>query len=203
MITAGWSIVLAAWLTMLAVLTVRHVRLRRAAATRRTSSRVGLLLQALGYAGVFGVRPSVVAGPAAWPGPPDALALGAAAMAVAGAAIVIWSQQALGVQWSLTARLVAHHRLIISGPYAFVRHPIYSAMMLMLVATGIVRATPLVSGAALALYVIGTLVRIRAEEALMREAFGVDWDRYRRRVPALVPWPSKRNHRPGAHGATG
>ena len=203
MITAGWAIVLAAWLTMLAVLMVRHVRLRRAAATRRTSSRLGLLLQALGYAGVFGVRPAGSAGPEAWPGPPAVLALAAAAGAVAGAAIVVWSQQALGVQWSLTARLVAQHRLITGGPYARVRHPIYGAMILMLVATGIVRTTPLVTGAALALYIIGTLIRVRAEETLMSEAFGVDWDRYRRSVPALVPWASRRNHRRGARGATG
>jgi protein-S-isoprenylcysteine O-methyltransferase Ste14 len=116
------------------------------------------------------------------------MAAAAAVMTVVGALVVVWSQDALGVQWSLTARLVAQHRLITSGPYAYVRHPRYSAMILMLVGTGIVRTTPLVTGAALALYVIGTLVRIRAEEALMEEAFGVDWDRYRRRVPALVPF---------------
>jgi protein-S-isoprenylcysteine O-methyltransferase Ste14 len=188
MTAAALLIVLAAWLTMLVVLAIRHRRLSGAAATRRTSSRLGLLLQALGYAGVFGVRPAGLAGPAAWAGSPDAMAAAAAVMTVVGALVVVWSQDALGVQWSLTARLVAQHRLITSGPYAYVRHPIYSAMILMLVGTGIVRTTPLVTGAALALYVIGTLVRIRAEEALMEEAFGVDWDRYRRRVPALVPF---------------
>jgi len=188
MITAGWLIVLASWVAMLVVLTVRHLRLRRAAATRRTSSRLGLLLQAVGYAGVFGIRSAGAAGPAAWPGSPAAIAMVAAAMAVIGAVVVVWSQDTLDVQWSLTARLVAQHRLITSGPYAYVRHPIYSAMILMLVGTGIVGTTPLVTAAALSFYIVGTLIRIRAEEALMEEAFGVDWDRYRRRVPALVPW---------------
>ena len=41
---------------------------------------------------------------------------------------------------------------------------------------------------ALVLYFAGTLMRVRAEEELMRSAFGDEWEAYRRRVPALIPW---------------
>jgi protein-S-isoprenylcysteine O-methyltransferase Ste14 len=111
----------------------------------------------------------------------------AMAMAVFGAVVVVWCQRELGVQWSLTARLVEGHRLVTSGPYGWVRHPIYAAMIPMLAATAVAFSSPLVLVAALGLYIVGTRVRIASEERLMESAFGAQWAEYRRRVPALIP----------------
>ena len=49
-------------------------------------------------------------------------------------------------------------------------------------------ATPLRVGIALVLYVTGVIMRIRAEEELMRATFGQQWEEYRKRVPAFIPW---------------
>ncbi|MEO7273432.1 MAG: isoprenylcysteine carboxylmethyltransferase family protein, partial [Vicinamibacterales bacterium] len=62
----------------------------------------------------------------------------------------------LGVQWSLVARVTDRHELITTGPYAIVRHPIYTAMLGLLIATGLTFGTPLSTATGLGLYVIGT-----------------------------------------------
>jgi protein-S-isoprenylcysteine O-methyltransferase Ste14 len=96
----------------------------------------------------------------------------------------------LGKQWSLAARLVEGHDLITRGPYGHVRHPIYSAMLGMLVGTAIAISSwqALLFGALV--FLSGTFFRIRSEEELLIAAFGDAYRDYARRVPALIPrWP--------------
>jgi len=92
----------------------------------------------------------------------------------------------------LVARVTERHELITSGPYAVVRHPIYTAMLGLLIATGLTFGTPTSTVAGAVLYVIGTWLRTRAEERLLEAAFGDRYAAYRRRVPALIPWPRPR-----------
>jgi protein-S-isoprenylcysteine O-methyltransferase Ste14 len=93
----------------------------------------------------------------------------------------------LGKEWSLTARLVEGHKLATSGPYAYVRHPIYTGMLGMLVATGLAYSHWLTLLAAVVVFFIGTIIRMRSEEKLLREAFGEQFENYAHRVPAIVP----------------
>jgi protein-S-isoprenylcysteine O-methyltransferase Ste14 len=93
----------------------------------------------------------------------------------------------LGKEWSLTARLVEGHKLATTGPYAYVRHPIYTGMLGMLVATGLAISHWTALLAALVIFFVGTIIRVRSEERLLREAFGEQFDDYARRVPAIVP----------------
>lgn len=173
---------------MLAILARRHLQMRAPEARRAQTSRVGLLLQALAYAGVFGMHPAGRELLLQWRHPAVA-AIAAMLMAIGGAGMVVWCQRVLGVQWSLTARLVEGHRLVTSGPYAWVRHPIYTAMIPMLAATAVAFSSPVVLLVCLALYIVGTRIRITAEEHLMASAFGEEWTTYRQRVRALVPFP--------------
>jgi protein-S-isoprenylcysteine O-methyltransferase Ste14 len=87
----------------------------------------------------------------------------------------------------LQARVLEDHKLIRDGPYRFVRHPIYTGMLGMLIATGLVYSHWVAFVAALALYGVGTAIRVRSEEKLLREQFGAAFDDYKRRVPAVVP----------------
>ena len=93
----------------------------------------------------------------------------------------------MGKQWALTARLVEGHNLVQDGPYGFVRNPIYTGMLGMLVATGLAagRWVPLL--VAIILFIAGTWVRVSSEEGLLRQAFGAEFEEYTRRVPALIP----------------
>jgi len=116
-----------------------------------------------------------------------------AGLAIAFTVASVWfcfaAARALGRQWALMARVIEGHELISQGPYAVVRNPIYLAMLGMLVATGLVVSRwPALVGAAL-VFAAGTAIRIRAEENLLREAFGPKFDDYARRVPAFLPRP--------------
>jgi protein-S-isoprenylcysteine O-methyltransferase Ste14 len=101
--------------------------------------------------------------------------------------LVTAAVQTLGKEWSLTARLVEGHKLATTGPYAFVRHPIYTGMLGMLVATGLALSHWAALLVALVIFSVGTIIRVHTEEKLLREAFGEQFENYAQRVPAIVP----------------
>jgi protein-S-isoprenylcysteine O-methyltransferase Ste14 len=93
----------------------------------------------------------------------------------------------LGKQWALRARLVEGHKLITVGPYAHVRNPIYTGMFGMLIATGLAMEHWIALMVAVVLFAVGTVIRVRSEERLLRGAFGKEFDDYAARVPAVLP----------------
>lgn len=94
----------------------------------------------------------------------------------------------LGKQWSLQARLIEDHKLITSGVYKIVRHPIYAAMLGMLVATAFVVSHWLAAIIAVPIFLIGTKIRTVAEEKLLREVFPDEYKAYAEKVSAFVPF---------------
>ncbi len=97
------------------------------------------------------------------------------------------ARRALGKQWSLQARVLQSHALIRRGPYRFVRHPIYTGMLGMLIATGLAQSHWVGLTAGLFAFALGTLIRVRSEETLLREQFGNEYAHYAAEVPALLP----------------
>jgi protein-S-isoprenylcysteine O-methyltransferase Ste14 len=93
----------------------------------------------------------------------------------------------LGKQWSLQARVLEHHELIRHGPYRIVRHPIYTGMFGMLIASSLAYGHWLGLVIASVVYYLGTVMRVRSEEKLLREQFGSEYDQYARDVPAFIP----------------
>jgi protein-S-isoprenylcysteine O-methyltransferase Ste14 len=115
------------------------------------------------------------------------LALAALVAAVFSAWLGIAAVRALGKQWSLTARVLEDHKLVTGGPYRLARHPLYTALLGMILATGLAVSYWVVLGMALLVYWSGTAIRIRSEERLLREEFGAEYEEFARRVPALLP----------------
>jgi len=100
----------------------------------------------------------------------------------------MWSAvRVLGKQWSLQARVLEDHKLVRDGPYRFVRHPIYTGMLGMIVAGGLAWSHWIGFLIALVLFGIGTAIRVRSEEKLLREQFGAAFEDYKRTVPAVLP----------------
>ena len=99
----------------------------------------------------------------------------------------MWARFALGRNWSGTVTVKHDHELVRSGPYAIVRHPIYSGFLLGLLGTVIVRGS---LGALLGLGVIVLVLRLKSltEESFMLEQFGSQYTAYQRDVKALVPF---------------
>lgn len=113
-------------------------------------------------------------------------ALGAV-LTLLGLLFTVWARIYLGRNWSgMFATIKADHELVTGGPYAWVRHPIYSGLMLAFVGTALaIGQWRGVLGTALAL--IAIVHRIKVEEGFMREQFGAAYDAYAQRVRALVP----------------
>jgi len=93
----------------------------------------------------------------------------------------------LGKQWSLQARVLEGHALIQAGPYRFVRHPIYTGMLGMIIVAGLAWSHWIGFIVAILFFAIGTAIRIHSEERLLREQFGAAFDDYKRKVPAVIP----------------
>jgi len=108
-------------------------------------------------------------------------------IAAASGWLIATSVRTLGRQWALQARLVEDHKLITEGPYAYVRNPIYTGMFGMMVATGLAMEHWIQLVMAVVLFLLGTLVRIRTEDKLLRTAFGQQFEDYAKRVPAILP----------------
>jgi protein-S-isoprenylcysteine O-methyltransferase Ste14 len=93
----------------------------------------------------------------------------------------------LGKQWRIQAALSEDHELVQTGPYRWVRHPIYASMLGMLLATGFAWSWWPLLLVALAIFLVGTEIRVHAEERLLADRFGESFADYRSRVRAYVP----------------
>jgi protein-S-isoprenylcysteine O-methyltransferase Ste14 len=105
------------------------------------------------------------------------------------AAFLSWiSVRHLGRQFRMQAGLYEDHELIQTGPYAVVRHPIYASLLSVLLCT-LLLLTPwqwaLVS---LAVFLLGTEIRVRTEDRLLESRFHGVFLEYRKKVPAYVPF---------------
>jgi protein-S-isoprenylcysteine O-methyltransferase Ste14 len=182
--------VLACWVLFAVIVVVGKRGAASGAQKSDWKSMLGMLLQGAGYAICFGafrapfspIFPISRAGEAILGGFTIALAL-----------VSTWfcytAARALGKQWALVARVIEGHELIRRGPYAIVRNPIYLAMFGMLIASGLAVSQWQALVPAIAVYLMGTAVRIHTEENLLRAMFGTQFDEYARRVPAFLPRP--------------
>jgi protein-S-isoprenylcysteine O-methyltransferase Ste14 len=99
-----------------------------------------------------------------------------------------WARIHLGRLWSGTITRKEGHRVVDSGPYAIVRHPIYTGILIAAIATVAIRATPAAFTGAL-LLAIGFLMKGRLEERFLRAELGAEtYDAYARRTAMLVPF---------------
>jgi protein-S-isoprenylcysteine O-methyltransferase Ste14 len=115
-----------------------------------------------------------------------ALYWGGVSMLALGLAFSVWARQHIGRNWSAMVTVKARHELVRSGPYAWVRHPIYTGLLAGFLGTAVLldqwRGVLALSIALAALW-----RKLRLEERFMLETFGKDYADYRRRVRALVP----------------
>jgi protein-S-isoprenylcysteine O-methyltransferase Ste14 len=99
----------------------------------------------------------------------------------------IWSRRTLAGNWSSEVTFKQGHQLVRAGPYRFVRHPIYTAILLMCLGTAIAGGN-VRQWLGLVMVCIGFCIKLRQEEALMLRHFPEEYPAYRGRVRALVPF---------------
>jgi protein-S-isoprenylcysteine O-methyltransferase Ste14 len=151
----------------------------REAISYRATTVVGALMLFFGDRGFF---------PSAWLwdfglGPDWVLLL----IVALGLAFTWWARIYLGRLWSSSVTKKADHHVVDTGPYAIVRHPIYTGLIAAIAATAILKGHAIaILGAFLMTY--GFWLKARLEERFLKGQLGADaYDAYRRRVPMLVP----------------
>jgi protein-S-isoprenylcysteine O-methyltransferase Ste14 len=107
-------------------------------------------------------------------------------LTVAGLALALWARVTLGGNWSGIVTFKEDHELIRHGPYGHVRHPIYSALLLMVLGSALAIGT-LGALVGLPLIGLGVWLKVRQEEALMAQHFPAEYTSYRSQVRALIP----------------
>jgi protein-S-isoprenylcysteine O-methyltransferase Ste14 len=111
-----------------------------------------------------------------------------AGVTVIGFALCWWARVHLGPLWSTMITRKEGHKIVDTGPYALVRHPIYTGLLLAVFATAAERATRLAYAGA-GIMLVALLLRVWREERFLSEEFGMEtYAAYRARVPALIPF---------------
>lgn len=108
-------------------------------------------------------------------------------IALVGSALLQWAQVTLGKSWSDTPRMMKEQTLITSGPYRIVRHPIYTAFILILGSTLFISSNWLIGLCWAGMTILETVSRIGFEEALMIEYFGDQYREYMKKTGRLLP----------------
>ena len=110
------------------------------------------------------------------------------ALVLAGLGFAIWARVVLGHNWSGLVMMVRDgHQLVQRGPYAIVRHPIYTGLFAAILGTALTLGT-LASWIAVAAGLAGILLRVDVEERLMAAEFGDAHADYRARTRKLIPF---------------
>ena len=160
-------------------------RKRAAGAKKKVSapvSRWGIFLVMLGYACIWAfVRPVGFEKSAA--------SLIASMMIAPPSVVLVWmAARHLDKQWRFEAALSEDHKLITTGPYRWLRNPIYASMLGMLLATGFAKTWWPILVAGVIFFLIGTEIRVRAEERLLASRFGEEFEKYKATTPAYLPF---------------
>ena len=106
----------------------------------------------------------------------------------AGVLFAIWARRILGANWSAAPTIKENHELVTAGPYEFVRHPIYTGLLLALFGSVVLARGRVRDLVAFALAVVLLWMKLKIEERLMKTAFPDTYPAYKRRTKALIPF---------------
>jgi protein-S-isoprenylcysteine O-methyltransferase Ste14 len=122
-----------------------------------------------------------------WIREPEWLYWFSAALVAVGLVFACWARVSLGSNWSAAVTLKRDHQLIVSGPYRYVRHPIYTGLLFALFGTAL-ETTAWRGVIGFALIATAIAYKYRTEERFLTDKFGDEYVRYKGDVPALVPF---------------
>jgi protein-S-isoprenylcysteine O-methyltransferase Ste14 len=177
------------WLVLGVLWLIGALTTKRAQRTQSPGSRV---IQFIPVTAAFFLLFARDAGPHWWHSrffPEGSLALEGLGLALTagGIGFAIWARLWIGRNWSGLVTIKEHHELIQSGPYAMVRHPIYSGFLLAILGTAILHGEWL-GLLSFPLAALGWTLKLRTEESFMTQQFGNTYLDYKSRVKALVPF---------------
>ena len=155
---------------------------RATAVKTAPKSRWGIVLQMLGNWALFGPARTVLMEPI-----PIWRLFAGTIFGLVGIWLASAGIRRLGKQWRFMAALNDDHQLVTSGPYRILRHPIYASMLAMSIMIALLLGRLPWWPIGIALILAGIEIRIHAEDGLLRERFGQQFDEWKRGVPAYLP----------------
>lgn len=182
LIFSGWIFFLAFW-------AVNAKRVKSTARNESSAARffkywLPLIIAVLLVQPIEGMRASLIR--LRFVPPTDWVPLLGVLLVWAGVLFCCWARVVLGRNWSAVVQVKRDHELIVRGPYRWVRHPIYTGLLLAFLGTALaigewraLLATAIVAGS--------FWIKLRLEERWMREQFGDAYLSYMGRVKALIP----------------
>ena len=117
----------------------------------------------------------------------DAILGAAAILCLCGLGFCLWARAVLGRNWSGTVTLKENHELIVRGPYRLVRHPIYTGLLAMLIATALAQGH-IAGMIGLVFVFVSFWIKLSSEEELMVNQFPDQYPAYRERVKRIIPF---------------
>ncbi len=191
LVTAAKWTLLASWIVSSSLLAWNHKRVRderkrrsipeEKPSIRDPRSMRGLAIEGFSFllAGVF----SSFSDP-----PPDWQCLLSMLFSILAAVVFAAALRHLDLEWRIKAVVTHDHQLVTSGPYSIVRHPVFAALVSLLLATTFLTNPLWGTAVCLAVCLYGTEIRVKAEDGLLERRFGAQFAAYRARVPAYVPF---------------
>ena len=108
-------------------------------------------------------------------------------LCICGVGFCFWARGVLGRNWSGSVTLKENHELIVRGPYRLVRHPIYTGLLAMVIAT-LIQQGRIAGVIGLILIFVSFWIKLSNEEKVMRKQFADQYAAYRQRVKRIIPF---------------
>jgi protein-S-isoprenylcysteine O-methyltransferase Ste14 len=188
---ASWATLVLSWLGFGGLLAWNHYRVRaerrrqgipeEKPALRDPRSMYGLILEGGAFLVAFLFQRSARE-TAPWQ------YLASMPFAIVSVVVLAAALRHLGMEWRVKAVVTDDHQLVMTGPYRAVRHPVFGALLALLVASALIVSETWAGWLALGIYLAGTEIRIHAEDGLLQRRFGKVYADYRMRTPAYVPF---------------
>lgn len=176
------------WLALAVIWAIGALLTKRAARVQTTNSR--LFQAALSTGGfLLLLQPGLGIGLLGWrflPASSTASFTGLA-LTICGAGLALLARIFLGRNWSAVVTIKQDHEIIRRGPYALVRHPMYSGFLLAMLGTGLALGE-LRGLLAIGLAFLGLWLKLRTEERFLMEQFGPQYIQYWEETKALIPF---------------
>jgi protein-S-isoprenylcysteine O-methyltransferase Ste14 len=182
-----WQIELYPWYVFIAYWVISWLRVKRTKTREKSLDRlVTLVVVVLAYELLFANWPRIRPLQERFVPQESWIGWVGIALTFLGVAIAIWARYCLGVYWSARVTLKEDHRLIRSGPYAFVRHPIYTGMLMGTAGAALVAGEWRGILAVVLLLAAHSRKALR-EEGLLSKEFGEEYASYRHSTGFLFP----------------
>jgi protein-S-isoprenylcysteine O-methyltransferase Ste14 len=106
---------------------------------------------------------------------------------IGGFILLIWIHRTLGEHWSMVLELGENQKLVTTGPYSRIRHPMYTFFYIFVISTALISANLFVGFFGIGVWTLLYVVRINDEEEMLIEEFGEEYEKYITRTGRLFP----------------